>query len=61
MMTPVSLFANITVIRHVVRQIFDSISSGTTQPLVDTGMILTSWKEKRLLTPLDQVTAFKKS
>jgi hypothetical protein len=42
MMTPVSLFANITVIRHVVRLTSESISCGTTQPLVDTDTILTS-------------------
>jgi surface antigen len=48
MMTPVSLFANITVTRHVVHLISDITSCGTTQPPGDTGTTLTSeQKEKR--------------
>jgi len=53
MITPVSLFANITVIRHVVRLTCDRTSCGTTQPLLDTGTILTSEHkegEQRLMT-----------
>lgn len=47
MMTPVSLFANITVIRHVVRLTCDRTSCGTTKPLLDTGTILTSESKER--------------
>jgi len=63
MMTPVSLFANITVIRHVVRLMCDRTSCGTTKPLLDTGTILTSEHkegEQRLLNSTCKPTPRKK-
>lgn len=48
MMTPVSLFANIIVTRHVVCLISDITSCGTTQPFGDTGTTLTSEQKKEI-------------